>query len=67
MNIYQSSTYRKDLTWLHFEDEPRIQERQQEKDQQSCMSVFVTYLAIPSINLELQPRHDNSIPCMAMR
>ena len=24
MNTYQSNTYRKDLTWLHFEDEPRI-------------------------------------------
>ena len=26
MNIYQSRTYRKDLSWLHFEDEPRVQE-----------------------------------------
>ena len=29
--IYQSNTYRKDLSWLHFDDEPRAQERQQVK------------------------------------
>ena len=33
MNIYQSNTYRKDLSWLHFDDELRIQQRQQVKDQ----------------------------------
>ena len=27
MNIYQSNTYRKDLSWLHLDDEPRVQER----------------------------------------
>ena len=27
MNIYESNTYSKDLTWLHFEDEARVQER----------------------------------------
>ena len=27
MNIYQSNTYRKDLSWLHFDDEQRVQER----------------------------------------
>ena len=37
MKIYQSNTYRKDLlSWLHFDDEPRVQERQQVIDQQSC-------------------------------
>ena len=39
-NIYQSNTYRKDLSWLHFENEPRVQERHKEKDQQSCTSHF---------------------------
>ena len=29
MNIYQSNTYRKDLSWLHYHHEPRVQERQQ--------------------------------------
>ena len=41
MNIYQSNTYRKDLSWLHFDDEPWVQGRQQVKDQQSYISVFV--------------------------
>ena len=27
MNIYQNNTYRKDLSWLHFDDVPRVQER----------------------------------------
>ena len=44
MNIYQSNTYRKDLSWPHFDDEPRVQEKQQVKDQQSCISVFVLHL-----------------------
>ena len=50
MNIYQSNTYRKDLSWLHFDDEPRVQERQQVKDQQSYISASVAYPAIPSSN-----------------
>ena len=25
MNIYQSSNYRKDFQWLHFDNEPRVQ------------------------------------------
>ena len=40
MNLYQSNTYRNDLSWLHFDDEPRVQERQQVKDQQSCIFVL---------------------------
>ena len=32
MNIYQSNTYRKDLIWLHLDDEPSVQERLQVKD-----------------------------------
>ena len=66
MNIYQSNTYRKDFSWLHFDDEPRVQERQQVKDPQSCLSVFVVYLTIPSSNQRHQPRRDNSIPCIAV-
>ena len=38
MNIYQSNTYRKDLSWLHLDNEPRVQERQHVKDQQSSIS-----------------------------
>ena len=38
-NIYQSNTYRKDLSWPRFNNEPRVQEKQQLKDQQFCMFV----------------------------
>ena len=34
-NIYQSKTYSKDLSWPHFDNKPRLQEKQQVKDQQS--------------------------------
>ena len=41
MNIYQSNTYRKPLSWLFFVNEPRFQERQQVKDQQSCINLVL--------------------------
>ena len=47
MNIYQSDTCRKDLSWLDLDDEPTVQERQQVKNQQ----------------LYHQFRHDKNIPC----
>ena len=50
MNTYQSYTYRKDLSWLHFDDMTMVQDRQQLKDQQSCISIFVAYPTIPSSN-----------------
>ena len=56
LNIFQSNTYRKVLRWLHFNDQPKVQERQQVKDQESCLSVFVAYLTIPSSNQKHQPR-----------
>ena len=65
-NIYQSNTYRKDLSWPHFDDEPRVQEKQQVKDQQSCLFVFITCLTISSSNQGHQPRGDNSIPYMGV-
>ena len=37
INIYQSNTYRKDLSWFHFDNEPTTIE-----------SVFVAYLIFPS-------------------
>ena len=49
-NICHSNTYRKDLSWAHFNDEPRVQEKQQVKDQESCLFVFVISLTIPSSN-----------------
>ena len=50
MNIYQSNTYiEKNISWLHFNNEPRVQERKQLKDQQqSYKSAFVAYLTIPN-------------------
>ena len=27
MNIYESNVYRKDLSWLHLDNDPRVQER----------------------------------------
>ena len=54
-NFYKSNTYRKDLSWLHFNDEPRAQERykikDQHKNQREPAYVFVAYLTIPSSNL----------------
>ena len=29
--IYKSNTYRQDLSWLHFNDDPRVPEKQQVK------------------------------------
>ena len=46
-NIYQRNTYqRQDLSWPHFDDEVRVQEKQQVKDQLSCIFVFVASLTI---------------------
>ena len=62
----KSNTYKKDLSWPHFHDEPRIQEKQQVKGQQSCIFVFVVCLTIQSSNLGHQARHNNSIPYMGI-
>ena len=43
MNIYQSNTYRKDLTSLNVNNEPKVQERQQMNNQQSNIPVSVAY------------------------
>ena len=48
MNIYQSNAYRKDLIWLHFDDEPTVQKKQQVKDQQSYKSAFLFDQTFPS-------------------
>ena len=40
-NIYQRNSYRKDLSCPHFNDKPRVQEKQQVKDQLSCIFIFV--------------------------
>ena len=48
MNIYQSNNYRKDLSWLHVDNDPEVQEKEQVMDQQSYISVFVVYITIQS-------------------
>ena len=50
MSICQSNTYRKHLSWQQFDDEQRVQERQQVKDQQSCIPIFLAYRKILSSN-----------------
>ena len=50
MNIYQGNNYRKDLSWLHFNNDSRVQERLKGKDQQSWVSIFVAYLTILKSN-----------------
>ena len=54
-NIYQSKS------WPHFEDEPRFQEEQQVKNQQSCIFILVACLKITSSNKEHQRRRDKSV------
>ena len=44
MNIYQSSSYRKDLSWLYCDNEPKTQERHQVKDPMSDVPVSVACL-----------------------
>ena len=48
--VFQSNTYRKYLSWLHFDYETSVQESKQEKDQESFISVFVPCLIIPRSN-----------------
>ena len=45
-NMYQVNTYRKDLSWPDFNSEPRVQEKQQVKNQQSCLFHFVACLTM---------------------
>ena len=41
MNTTQSNTYRKDLDWLHFNNNPMVQEKQQVQHQQSFKPMSV--------------------------
>ena len=47
MNIYQSNACREDLHWLHSDDEPRVQEKQQVMDQQPYIPISAAYLTYP--------------------
>ena len=48
IKIYQSNTYRKDLSWLYFDDESRTQESQQVKYEQLCIPISAAYLTYPN-------------------
>ena len=63
MNIYQSNTYIEDINWPHFDDEPRVQKRQQMKDQTSYISILVAYVTFPNSSYNYLSRNDNNIPC----
>ena len=64
MNIYISNTDRIDLRHYynqlrlrHFYNQPRVQGKQQVKDQQSCISVFVAYpFVAPEMTTVFHPR-----------
>ena len=54
MNIlYQSNIYSKKVCWTHFDDELRVQESQQVKNQESNISTFIACLIFPSSSLEM--------------
>ena len=59
MNIYQSNTYRKDLSWLHFDIEPRVQEKQQVKDQQVFFLLNCVHIQLrqKKLNKQLNIQH----------
>ena len=44
MNTYQINSYRKDLSWLYFDYEPRIQETQHVKDQHAQFGAMSSLL-----------------------
>ena len=54
-DIYQSNTCIKDLSWLHFDDKPKVQERDQVKDQEYYIPVSVAYLLYTSSSRSTNP------------
>ena len=66
MNISQSNTYKKYLAWRYFDEEPRVQEKQEVKDEQSHIHFSVVCPGYSYSSYEHEPRHDNSIPCMVV-
>ena len=54
-DICQSNTCVKDLSWLHFDDEPKVQERHQVKDQEYYSRVSVADLSYTSSSRSTSP------------
>ena len=67
INTEESNINTKDLSWPHFKNEPRVQGRQQAKNHQSYISIFVAYLTILSSSQEHQSTHDNTILSKAIQ
>ena len=54
-------TYKTDLDSLHFDSEPRVQEKQQVLHQQPYVSIDLGYPTYLSNNYKYQLTHDNTI------
>ena len=66
-NIYESNTYRKDLSWPHFNDEPGSREAASEVPTVLHIGFCsLSSLAIPNSNLGHKPRNDDSISYMGV-
>ena len=67
MNICQSNTYQKDLSWLHFNKEQKVQKKKKKvANQQSYTSVSVFCPTYPSSCWKQKSRHDSKIPRKAV-
>ena len=73
MNICQSNTYQKDLSWLHFDKEQKVQKKKEKKkkkkkvaNQQSYTSVSVFCPTYPSSSWKQKSRHYSKIPRKAV-
>ena len=50
-NIYQTNTYRKDLSWPQFDDEPRLHSREAESEGPTVLDLrFCSLSNIPTSN-----------------
>ena len=58
----QSNTYRKDLSWLHLSDEPRVQEKAAGEGYSFCIFDFVACPTIPRSDMWMN-ECDNSFMC----
>ena len=63
MKIDQIDSYRKEFDWLHFDDEPRVQENQWVKEREPYILISVVHLRFPNGCYEQQHGYDSSVPC----
>ena len=60
MKLYESNTYRKDLSWLHFDEKPRVQDWQQVN---TLIDAFQIYMYIENDLNSLKIKHCNCLKC----